>query len=609
MLNRTITIDLGDRERKEAATARRFPVSVSSEAPVKRRDWETGQLFDEVLSHKPGAVDLSRAPLPVLEGHDRSKVNVGVVTGLKLDGPRLRGELVLGSSQRAQELADDISAGIITGLSVGYTITKEERDEKAKRITATRWQAFEVSIVPVPADVTVGINRSQNMDDTTSTTSTTDAAELATRAERTRVTEIQALVTRSRLGADFAGELVSQGVTLDRARELILDRLATASDASAPSSHLRSGEVVRFSAGNDYTDDFRAAAVDALLIRSGLRVEKPHAAARDVSASVYDLARVCLSRAGKSGSRMFGGEARGPELLKRAAGTGDFPAILEGALHAAVRNGYENEPSSHRAWVRVAPFSDFRSASRPILGSAPDLDHLLEHSEYKHGYYSDEGTSYAVAKYGKIVALTWEALLADNLGAFIRVQPSLGQAARRLEAGLVYDLFALNSAGGPTMGDGTALFHANHKNLVASATFDATQLGLGRTLMRKQTALGGGYLSLVPKFLIVPAEKEQAAEILLANASRKVTSEKATAEWVASLQLVVEPRLASTGVFLAADPSQIDTCELGLLEENIDGPHIETEQKFDTDESRWKVRHAAGAKFLDYRGIVKMVVT
>jgi hypothetical protein len=207
------------------------------------------------------------------------------------------------------------------------------------------------------------------------------------------------------------------------------------------------------------------------------------------------------------------------------------------------------------------------------------------------------------------VSLTWEVLVNDRLGAFLRTMPAMGQAARRLEADTVYALLALAAGTGPVMQDGTVLFHSTHGNLVGSATFDAAQLGAGRTLLRKMTALGGGYLSLVPRFLIVPAEKEQAAEILLANASRRVTAEKSAPEWISNLELVVEPRLASTGVYLATDSSQIDHCELGLLEENLNGPMLEEEEAFGRDERRWKVRHVFGAKFLDWRGIVKMVVT
>ena len=74
------------------------------------------------------------------------------------------------------------------------------------------------------------------------------------------------------------------------------------------------------------------------------------------------------------------------------------------------------------------------------------------------------------------------------------------------------------------MQDSVACFHTSHNNLGTSATYDAAALGAARTLLRKQQALGGGYLSLVPRFLIVPAEREQQSELLLAAASRASTS-------------------------------------------------------------------------------------
>jgi HK97 family phage prohead protease len=624
MLNRTITIDLTERERKAAAPSRRFPVSVSSETPVPRRDWQSGQVCNEVLSHAATAVDLSRAPLPLLEGHDSRTTNVGIVTSLRLDGGRLRGELVLGESQRARELAADIGAGIVTGLSVGYVIDAQERDEKAKRITARRWTPFEVSITPIPADLSVGINRSHAMDEPTTTTTpaepTTTRTEPSPEAtERQRAGDIVQLVERAHLPATFAHTLVTEGVTLERAREMVLNVLADRDAQVRTEQHIavipgggeRHDARSPITPGSDFAEDFRAAAIDALLIRSGIAVAKPHAAARDVSASVYDLARLCLSRAGKPGSRMFGGEMSRPDLLKRAATTSDYPLILSGALHAAIRNGYETEPASHRAWVRPVPVQDFRDQERPILGSAPALEAVPEHAEYKNGYFTEDSAKYAVAKYGKIVSLSWEILVNDNLGAFLRVQPALGQAARRLEADTIYALFALNGATGPTMQDTKALWHADHGNLVSvGAALSASQLGAGRALLRKQTALGGGYMSLVPRFLIVPPTQESAAELLLANAARPATgTDKTTGAWIASLELVVEPRLLDTTpfpVYLAADSAQVDTCELGLLEENMAGPTFEEERGFRIDDMSWRIRHVFGAKFLDWRGIVKV---
>ena len=619
MLTRTISVDLDLAERKEAKASKRFPASIASDTPITRRSYD-GE-WTEVLSHARGAIDLTRAPLPLIEGHDRTRTNIGIVDGLRVEGGKLRGEVVLGSSARAEELAADIADGIVRNLSIGYEILEQTRDEQKKRITATKWRPHEASIVSTPADTTVGFGRSHTMPQDTTTApppapdeATRAAVELATRAERERVDTIRTLATQHGLGDAFARDLVSRSVPLADARTAILNALATRGERTAIESHLRFTERAPITPGDDLAEDFHRAAVDALLLRAGIRVEKPHAAAGDVSASVYDLARTCLSRAGKSGSRMFGGEARGPELLKRAATTSDFTAILAGSLHAAIRKGWEDEPASHREWVRVVPFVDFREAKRPILSSAPDLEKVLEGAEYTHGYFKDEGTGYAIQKYGKIVALSWEVLVNDNLGAFLRVQPALGAAARRLEADLVYALLALNSAEGPAMPDGSNLFVAGHANVTASGAFDAALLGLGRTLLRKQKSLaavrsGGGYLSLTPRYWIVPAERETAAEVILSNASRRMTSEKTTPEWISSLQLVVEPRLANTAAYLCAGCEQIDCVELGLLEENIGGPHMETQQGFDTDESRWKIRHTAGVKALDHRGMVKMPVS
>lgn len=48
---------------------------------------------------------------------------------------------------------------------------------------------------------------------------------------------------------------------------------------------------------------------------------------------------------------------------------------------------------------------------------------------------------------------------------------------------------------------------------------------------------------------------------------------------------------------------------MGMLEENMDGPMIQEDREFVKDVIRWKVRHVFGAKFLDWRGVVKMPIS
>lgn len=432
-------------------------------------------------------------------------------------------------------------------------------------------------------------------------------------AERERRQQI-----RERFGR-FAAEyrdlldecLDDPAVTPDMAASRLLDRLGSRHQPLATPT------------GTSEVDDFVAAASDALLMRAGIRVERPHAAARDVATmSLTDVAMVCLDRDPRGRSAIMRRE-RG-DVFRAALTTSDFPAILEDALHKAVRRGFETEPASHRAWVRVQPVTDFRDQHRPILGSAPELKPVAERGPYELGAFDEDSTAYRVQKFGRMIDLSWEALKNDTLGIFLaRIPPALGQAARRREADAVYDLFAENGGAGPTMQDSTALFDASHANVAdAQAAFNAAALSAGRLLLRKMTAVGGGLLSLVPRYLIVPAELETDAEMLIAaatvhrtgidtndqpgTASRQSTTSATTPEWIARLQLVVEPRLADDAFYLACDPNQIDTCELGVLDENISGPTIVQEETFNIDSMRWKVRHVFRPAFLDWRGIVKV---
>jgi HK97 family phage major capsid protein len=148
MEKRSFEIDIGSLR----AETRTVSASLSSEHPVRRYDGE------EVLSHKPGAVDLSRAPLPLLCSHNNTSLPVGVVEGLTVADGKLKGTIRLSSNQDA--LWTDIQDGIIRNLSIGYQITEKQKTKRG--FIATKWMPYECSLVAAPADNTVGINRSIN---------------------------------------------------------------------------------------------------------------------------------------------------------------------------------------------------------------------------------------------------------------------------------------------------------------------------------------------------------------------------------------------------------------------------------------------------------------
>lgn len=142
--------------------ARTVELAFSSEAEVPR--W----YGIEILSHDRDAVDLSRLNDggAVMVGHDWSDHRGVVENAWIADDRKGRAIVRLSRSARGEELLQDIADGIVRHVSVGYfvkTIKLTEEREDVDVYTITRWQPYEISFVPVPADVTVGIGRSADI--------------------------------------------------------------------------------------------------------------------------------------------------------------------------------------------------------------------------------------------------------------------------------------------------------------------------------------------------------------------------------------------------------------------------------------------------------------
>ncbi len=138
---------------------RTVELSFSSETPV--RQW----FGMEILDHGPNAVDLSRLKTggAVLVDHD-SRDQVGVVEEAYIGSDRRgRAKVRFGNSTRANEIFQDVVDRIRTNISVGYSPLEmrleEERDDGQDTYRVSKWQPFEISIVSIPADTSVGTNR------------------------------------------------------------------------------------------------------------------------------------------------------------------------------------------------------------------------------------------------------------------------------------------------------------------------------------------------------------------------------------------------------------------------------------------------------------------
>ena len=143
------------------AEKRTVELSFASESPVER--W----FGREILDMRAEAMDRSRMDnkAALLLNHDWEK-QIGVVEKAWVDDTTKKARAVVRFSRSAlgEEIFRDVQDGIRTLISVGYIIRKmvlESVEDDVETHRATDWQPFEISVVPVPADPSVGVGRSQ----------------------------------------------------------------------------------------------------------------------------------------------------------------------------------------------------------------------------------------------------------------------------------------------------------------------------------------------------------------------------------------------------------------------------------------------------------------
>lgn len=614
-----------------------------------RFDWYDGAYYVEELSMEPGAIRLDRlnAGACVLDSH--SSYRLGSVIGSIVPGTvRVEGGQGLARIRFAgtADVADTVAKiidGHIRSLSVGYNVfefTRTEREGEHPHMLATDWEPHEVSFVAVPFDPAAQVrarsaeqgghpctirgaaapNPENTMPDpviepaadpapantttppaqTPAPTPTPPATPEARKATITATRIFERCGRAPELGDAFARELIERNETTPLSEvdfeRAISDRLIES--RALPTIDARAGR-----SGTE-SDGYRRAIEAAVVLRADPSAQIPEVdatAAREFRGmSMMEMARDYCQR---TGIGVFGGnklEIAGAALGLRygAHTTSDFANALSNAAGKRVRAAYEAAPQTFGPIVSRGTLPDFKDTNIIGLGDAPSLLLVRENAEFTYGAMSDTGMTYRLQTYGRIIAITRQAIINDDKRLFSRIPTQFGFKARDLESDLVWGLIISN----PTMADGFALFSAQHGNLGTGAAISVTSVTDGRVKMAQQKSAEGGFITVRPAFLVVGPAKQTEAEQFLTGVAATQTSN--VNPFVGKLQLIVEPRITDNSWYLIADPSSIDTIELSHLE-GQEGVFIETQAGFDVDGIKTKARLDVGAATIDFRGFYK----
>lgn len=585
----------------------------------------------EILRCNETAADISRfanGVMPVLYNHNRNEV-IGKPNRIWFENGKAYAEIQFDEDEESTRIWNKVQSGSLRGVSVGYRV-KEYRFVKKGEMSADgiqgpayiaeRWEVYEISIVSMPADSTVGVGRSLNIDEvlkfinksggknmeektlqnpqngeqqqkqapavvTPPTASAVDVeAERAAaqKAERERCAEINALCGKFEIDSK---RFIESDMSIDQVRAAVLEELEQRNTPTVVAGGLK---VIA-----DEADKMRAAYRDGFLMRAGFEVIKPADGANQMRhMSVRDIAMDMLARSGGNDVLRMTPE----EIFQRAMTTTTLPTLLSDITNAVLVRGYEDALPTYQKWARIGSLKDFRPQYVVTVGADADPVKIPENGEFTEAQLKESKKFVRLDTYGRSYSYTRQSFINDDQDVLTTIPYLLGQ-----KFGMAINREAYNALA-------TGSYTAN-VNLGTAGAISTTTISEAMTLLRKQKSeLSKNYLRIMPRYLVVPVELEAvAAQFLRSTADPAANNSGVTNIYQGALTLISDPELSSHSAdawYLLGNQVMGEGVQVDFLRGNKT-PILESQMSFETLGWKYRIYLDYGVKLLSTLGYVK----
>lgn len=603
------------------AEDRTVNLSFASEAPVPDY-WGT----PEILRCTDEAMDIKRfidGLMPILYNHKRDEI-IGKPTKIWIENGRAMATIQFATTAKAEEIMGLVRDGFLNGVSVGYRVNEWQVIEKGQTSLdgiagpawiATRWEIFEISIVTVPADGTVGVGRSllygdlpepheqQKTNDDESearkmaepknpipqgTNEPTPAPapnldairEAAQKAERERCLQIAGLCKDFNIDDEQRQNWIDGGSEITTVNRELLEIL-----------NKRNTPVPRVQMGETEEEKLRAARRDALLMRNGVNVVNPAPGASELRhMSVRDMARDMLSRAGEKNVYALDDDA----LYERALTTGALPNLLKDSTDFSMKQGFERAAGTYDKWAYIGSLPDFRESNIVDISADADPKLIPENGEFTDASMKESKETVRLKTYGRSYSYTRQAFINDDVSVLTRIPEEL---AYRMGA-------YINQAAYEALTK--AKFDAANTGTGAALSTDSLAEAMAKLRLAKDASKNT--LRIVPRFLIVSvAQYVKAAQLIHSAADPNGAHAGVNNPFRGALEIVADPELDAADKdawYLAGAPVYGHGVQVNFLNGNRT-PILESRQSFDVLGWKYRMYLDFGVKALSTLGYVK----
>jgi len=220
----------------------------------------------------------------------------------------------------------------------------------------------------------------------------------------------------------------------------------------------------------------------------------------------------------RASGRHFNGGRSDPEFvktflyadqdLKAAQGFSNMAAsnILENVAHKNLELAYRAQETVWQNLFAIKSLNDFKAHAFYRLHMTGYHEVIPEQGEFKHGEFSDDKYSVTAEVRGLMIALSYQAMVNDDLNAFEQIPTSLGRMAAIGREGACIELITANA---------NNFFHADNKNLLASSDLDLNIAGLNHAAKKfRNQSQDGSPILTGPDRLLIGAQDEAQGDSL-----------------------------------------------------------------------------------------------
>lgn len=287
--------------------------------------------------------------------------------------------------------------------------------------------------------------------------------------------------------------------------------------------------------------------------------------------------------------------------------TTELSGILSNTANKYLLDGFNAVESTWRAIASIRPVTDFKAITSYRLTGNLEYEEVGEDGELKHGVLNEESLSNQAKTYGKILVISRQDIINDDLGALSVVPRRLGRGAA----------LAFNSVFWTAFMDNATFFTAARGNFDdgADSALDVDALTAAELLFLDQTDPDGDPLGILPATLLVPNALNVTAAQLMASLELGRDDEGPTTNPHAGKFTVQRSSyLSNSGItgysttawYLLANPADLSVVEVVFLN-GKDSPTVESaDADFNVLGVQMRGYHDFGVTKQEYRAGVKM---